>query len=197
MSHVAQQNLPTDFELREGEAIGIRVPDTTVLIQGKDAGRGVLLVTSQRIAWLSQVGASFTLSYLSIVLHALSTDPRTCERPCLYCQVKGDTQLVAANGQACGTAPSGSDEAIEDSEEPSDYDAMVELKFIPDDSSCLQQVFSVMSEMAALHPDPESAVLDGDEDELFDEAALRRQGWEFVENEGRDATGGGTIDDEA
>ncbi|XP_026194211.1 methylosome subunit pICln [Cyclospora cayetanensis] len=159
MSHVAQQNLPTDFELREGEAIGIRVPDTTVLIQGKDAG--------------------------------------TCERPCLYCQVKGDTQLVAANGQACGTAPSGSDEAIEDSEEPSDYDAMVELKFIPDDSSCLQQVFSVMSEMAALHPDPESAVLDGDEDELFDEAALRRQGWEFVENEGRDATGGGTIDDEA
>lgn len=32
-----------------------------------------------------------------------------------------------------------------------------------------------MSEMAALHPDPDSGALDGDEDELFDEATLRQQ----------------------
>lgn len=32
-----------------------------------------------------------------------------------------------------------------------------------------------MSEMAALHPEPDSGALDGDEEELFDEAALRRQ----------------------
>ncbi|CDI81350.1 chloride channel, nucleotide-sensitive, 1A, putative [Eimeria praecox] len=138
-----------DLELQENETVGIRVPCTSIVISGKDSGCGELFVTSQRVVWLSGTGPSFALNYVNIVLHALSTDPRV--------------------------ATSESIETPEEADESADDDAVVELKFIPDDSSCLQRLFTVMSEMAALHPDPDSGTLDGDEDELFDEAALRRQ----------------------
>lgn len=189
----APQRTPSgDLELQADETVGIKVPNTSLVIRGKDAGRGVLFVTSQRVAWLSDTGASFSLSYLSIVLHALSNDPQTCDRPCLYCQIKGDALPVLASGHPFGLAASDSEEAFQDAEESANDEAMAELKFIPDDSSCLQRLFTVVSEMAALHPDPDAGDLDGDEEELFDEAALRRQGWEFVENDGDDATGGET-----
>ena len=51
----------------------------------RSAGRGVLLVTSQRVAWLSDAGASFALSYLNIVLHALSSDPRASAHVAISC----------------------------------------------------------------------------------------------------------------
>ncbi|CDJ30787.1 chloride channel, nucleotide-sensitive, 1A, putative [Eimeria mitis] len=121
-------------------------------------------------------------------------DAEACDRPCLYCQIKGEALPDLSNGNPVGFSTSDSVEAPEEAEEIADDDLMVELKFIPDDSSCLQRLFTVMSDMAALHPDPDSGALDGDEDELFDEAALRRQGWEFVENDGNDAGGNGDMD---
>ncbi|KAL8427616.1 hypothetical protein Efla_005791 [Eimeria flavescens] len=187
-----------ELQLQEGESVGLKVPNTSLVIRGKDAGRGVLFVTSQRVAWLSADGFSFALSYLSIVLHALSTDPQASARPCLYCQIKGDAlPLPVANGhQPVGVAASDSGEAMEEeaAEAAEDDEAMVELKFIPDDASCLQRLFAVVSEMAALHPDPDAGDLDGDEEELFDEAALRQQGWEFVENGGEDNAEGDSAD---
>lgn len=182
-----------DLELQDNETIGFRVPHASIFISGKDAGRGELFITSQRVAWLSDVGASFALNYVSIVLHALSTDPQACDRPCLYCQIKGEALADLSNGNPVSSSTSDSACMPEEAEECADDDAMVELKFVPDDPSCLQRLFTVMSDMAALHPDPDSATLDGDEDELFDEASLRRQGWEFVENED-DMGGSGGMD---
>ncbi|CDI77377.1 chloride channel, nucleotide-sensitive, 1A, putative [Eimeria acervulina] len=115
-------------------------------------------------------------------------------RPCLYCQIKGEALPDLSNGYPVGIATSDSVEAPEEAGESADDDVMVELKFVPDDSSCLQRLFTVMSEMAALHPDPDSGALDGDEDELFDEATLRQQGWEFVENDGDDVGEDGGVD---
>ncbi|CDJ51311.1 chloride channel, nucleotide-sensitive, 1A, putative [Eimeria brunetti] len=194
MARAPHRTTSGDLELQDNEAIGIRVPCASVVIGGKDSGRGELFVTSQRVAWLSDNGPSFALAYVSIVLHALSTDPQACDRPCLYCQIKGEALPDIPNGNPVGISTSDSAEASEDAEGVAHDDPMVELKFIPDDSSCLQRLFTVMSDMAALHPDPDSGALDGDEDELYDEAALRRQGWEFVENDGDAAGGNGGVD---
>lgn len=60
--------------------------------------------------------------------------PETCDRPCLYCQIKGDALPVLANGHPFGVAASDSEDAFHDAEESQDDDAMAELKFIPDDS---------------------------------------------------------------
>ncbi|CDJ58385.1 chloride channel, nucleotide-sensitive, 1A, putative, partial [Eimeria maxima] len=144
-----------DLELQDNETIGFRVPHASIFISGKDAGRGELFITSQRVAWLSDVEA--------------------CDRPCLYCQIKGEALADLSNGNPVSSSTSDSACMPEEAEECADDDAMVELKFVPDDPSCLQRLFTVMSDMAALHPDPDSATLDGDEDELFDEASLRRQ----------------------
>ncbi|CDJ45329.1 chloride channel, nucleotide-sensitive, 1A, putative [Eimeria tenella] len=192
--HTPHRTPSGDLELLHNETIGIKVPNTSVVIRGKLAGCGELFVTSQRVAWLADNATSFALNYISIVLHALSTDPQACDRPCLYCQIKGDALPTLANGHPSGIATSESVEAPEEDEGLADDDAMIELKFIPDDSSYLQRLFAVMSEMAALHPEPDSGALDGDEEELFDEAALRRQGWEFVENEGDDAAESDAVD---
>lgn len=47
---------------------------------------GTLFVTSRRFVWLSEETAyDFDVQY--IALHAISNDPASYEKPCLYCQV--------------------------------------------------------------------------------------------------------------
>ncbi|KAL8448230.1 hypothetical protein Emag_003998 [Eimeria magna] len=179
-----------DLLLEENESLGMKVQDISLFIRGKDAGRGVLFVTSQRVAWLSASNPSFALSYLSIVLHALSSETEGGEKPYLYCQIKGEAMPAMTNGHPVGVAASESEGGDHEDDSSNEYEPMVELKFVPDDSSCLSRLFAVLSEMAALHVD-ETAHLDGDEDELFDDAALRRQGWEFLENSGENPMGDG------
>ncbi|KAL8449053.1 hypothetical protein Emed_003405 [Eimeria media] len=127
--------------LQEDESLGMKVQNISLNIRGKDAGRGVLYVTSQRVAWLSANNPSFALSYLSIVLHALSSETEGGEKPYLYCQIKGEAMPAITNGHPVGVAASESDgcenhENHEDHEDEtsSDYEPMVELKFVPDDS---------------------------------------------------------------
>ncbi|KAL8435813.1 hypothetical protein ACSSS7_002190 [Eimeria intestinalis] len=178
----APQRTPSgDLLMQDEESLGIKVQNTSLSIRGKDAGRGVLFVTSQRVAWLSESGPSFALSYLSIVLHALSSETEGGEKPYLYCQVKGEAMPAMTNGHPVGVASSESEGGDHEDESSNEYEPMVELKFVPDDSS----------EMAALHLE-DTAHLNGDEEELFDDAALRRQGWEFLETCGENPVGDGS-----
>ncbi|KAL8275950.1 hypothetical protein Esti_000066 [Eimeria stiedai] len=184
-----------DLLLQEDESLGIKVQNISLFIRGQSAGRGVLFVTSERVAWLSESGPSFALNYLSIVLHGLSSETGcmdgfifvelmslnlgSCvflllleggEKPYLYCQVKGEALSALTNGHLAPGLEGGSHEE----ESSNDDEPMAELKFVPDDSSCLKRLFTVLSEIAASQLE-ETAHLNGDEEEIFDDAALRRQ----------------------
>lgn len=48
---------------------------------------GTLFVTSRRFVWLSEEAVyDFDVQY--IALHAISNDPESYKKPCLYCQVR-------------------------------------------------------------------------------------------------------------
>lgn len=56
-----------------------------------------------------------------------------CDRPCLYCQIKGEALADLSNGNPVSSSTSDSACMPEEAEECADDDAMVELKFVPDD----------------------------------------------------------------
>ena len=62
-----------------------------------------------------------------------------------------------------------------DDEDQESGEGMTEVRFVPDDKSKLQEMFNAMSRCQALHPDPEAAEdqedeeLDGDDEEFEDD----------------------------
>ena len=62
------------------------------------------------------------------------------------------------------STPETSDEDEDNSE------GMTEIRFVPEDKSKLQEMFNAMSRCQALHPDPEAAEDQEDEDEAEHEA---------------------------
>lgn len=79
------------------------------------------------------------LEYQKIVLHGISLDPEAFRFPCLYCQV-----------------------------EDGDAENMIEIRFVPKNSSDLQSIFEALSKCAALHPDETSDNEEGLEEPFFD-----------------------------
>ena len=63
----------------------------------------------------------------------------------------------------CRSTPETSDD-----EEQEDGEGMTEIRFIPEDKSKLQQMFDAMSRCQALHPDPEAAENQADEEAFGD-----------------------------
>ncbi|CAG8721003.1 15447_t:CDS:2 [Gigaspora rosea] len=60
----------------------------------------------------------------------------------------------------------GANRSIENQSEDEDRDEMIEMKFIPDDTSSLEAIFEALSECAALYPDKEYMEEDSD-NELY------------------------------
>jgi nucleotide-sensitive chloride channel 1A len=59
---------------------------------GDGAEEGILAVTSARICWLGKTKSiEFDVPY--IALHAVSRDPNTYPKPCLYCQLDEEEDL--------------------------------------------------------------------------------------------------------
>lgn len=125
----------------EGEADDVAIPASW-----EDWGVGELRVTSRRILWDRQTSlaaegalASFSVNVSCIALHAVSRDPDTFPRPCLYAQLLLD-DLPSATGQPA------------------------ELYFAPADPDALTPLFNAFSRAAALNPDDEDDDEDEDED---------------------------------
>ncbi|PFH36589.1 Nucleotide-sensitive chloride conductance regulator (ICln) protein [Besnoitia besnoiti] len=158
-------------ERGDEEVIAYREDDVTLLLKNDSFGAGTLYVTSKRVAWLAEPGAAsgasaeakdISIDYPSIVLHALSRDPNSGHPPCIYCQLKSDAE-----------------------EEDEDY-VIPEMRLVSASPEKLDTIFKVMSEMAALNPDPDAddGEDDDDDDFIIDADGLRGgvpPGWEFVE----------------
>ncbi|CBZ51440.1 Methylosome subunit pICln, related [Neospora caninum Liverpool] len=170
------------------EVIACRENDAALILQGENHGIGTFYVTSRRVAWLTKPDAAsagdeqrkdIAVDYPSIVLHALSRDPNSGHEPCIYCQLKSDAAA----------------------EEDEDY-VIPEMRIVPSSPEKLDTLFKVMSEMAALNPDPDADDGDDDEDDFIIEADGLREGgslpggWEIVEG-GEDGNGAGGEDRDA
>ncbi|CAG8606240.1 32834_t:CDS:2 [Gigaspora margarita] len=75
--------------------------------------------------------------------------------PCIYTQLDIDPSSLR-----------GVNRSTENQNEDEDRDEMIEMKFIPDDTSSLEAIFEALSECAALYPDKEYMEEDSD-NELY------------------------------
>ena len=80
-----------------------------------------------------------------------------------------------------------------DDEEQEDGEGMTEIRFIPEDKSKLQQMFDAMSRCQALHPDPEAAENQADE-EAFGDAGEDDEADEGIFDDAEEEENGGHED---
>ncbi|KXJ25172.1 methylosome subunit pICln [Exaiptasia diaphana] len=135
--------------------------NTQAFIDENCLGNGTLYVTEERLSWSNDEGRGFSLEYPSISVHAVCKDTSKFPHECIYCML---------------------DAPLEDCSED-DEDAKVgEVRFVPEDKESLQQIFNVLSDCQALHPDPQEEAeeeMAGFGGEYFtneDEAELTEEG---------------------
>jgi len=136
----------------------------------RPVGLGAVVVTSQRLLWLGET-RSFAFSVPSILLHAVTSDPDSYPRPCLYCQLDLDQDQ---GGLGYGDSGSDDDDSDEEGGEGAFIDSCStgELFLAPPvqapaqaetetEAGALQALFKALSDAALLCPDPD------DEDKLL------------------------------
>ena len=144
--------------LRDGEIINYHHSGLGVAFRSEDATIEdvQLFVTSQRIILLGEVVfADFDVSY--VTLHAVTRDPASYAKPCLYCQL----------------------DCEEDDDEDSVADCLMypksEMFLVPENLADLKELFDAFSHAALLNPDPpEDGEEEGDDELIYniDEVTL-------------------------
>lgn len=109
--------------------------------------------------------SNFSIEYPSIGIHAISTDPSLSPRPCLLVQVSGDLLGVGADSHSNGEMEAHDDD---DETEEDDEEKTTEIKFVPEDPSSLETLYSHMSRCQALHPDPDDSISEEDEEDDYE-----------------------------
>lgn len=112
-----------------------------------DAGLGTLYITTKNIMFYNS-NECITIDYPTITIHAISrgNNDRLVRKPCIYCQL---------------------DLTIPDQEDGADV--VPEMRLVPNDESCLDDLFLSLNECAALNPDPT-------DDQAFDDMEDSFQG---------------------
>lgn len=113
---------------------------------------GTLYVTTQQVVWLSEtdINMGYALDFLSMSLHAVSTDPETFAFPCIYIQIDNDG--------VDGSSDESEDSECEDNQNMEHTDAfslkqITEMRLGPSDPNNLNTLFNVFCECAELNPD--------------------------------------------
>ena len=148
---LAQSELLAPANMAHGsqpEEALLRVFEDVSLFMGNDAnnmGSGKLKITSNEVLWLAHKsagdldaeaadgGTEFAIEFRLIILHAICRDANAFPHPCIYCQLD-------LNNALCETSS--------------------EIRFVPADSSSLDDMFNAFSEGAALNPEEEDCELD-------------------------------------
>ncbi|KAG2426856.1 hypothetical protein HYH02_014709 [Chlamydomonas schloesseri] len=166
-------DIETDVSLTEAREVVLDTADEEELsskyqdvefVLGDDlnAGKGVLHLTTRRVVWVSSSsgGPAFALRYPQIVMHAVSRDPSSYAKPCIYLQLDEGSEDMAMGG--------GDDEEGGEGEEDAG-DVSAEVRLVPSDESKVDDMFKVLCDCAALNPDSE---VEGEGDFFFDEAEV-------------------------
>ncbi|ESW03320.1 hypothetical protein PHAVU_011G004300 [Phaseolus vulgaris] len=104
---------------------------------------GTLYITTKQVIWVSDVDKTkgYAVDFLSISLHAVSTDPEAYPLPCLYTQIDIEE----------------ADDDHSDSESnhiQQDLSNVTEMRLIPSDPTQLDTLFSIFCQCAELNPEP-------------------------------------------
>ncbi|CAH0718613.1 unnamed protein product, partial [Brenthis ino] len=142
------------------EGVLFQTPSTKLLINDQELGTATLYITENNVIWGGGVSASggssptISLLYPSISLHAIQREPS----PALYMVLNYELRLPELN------QPQGQ---IDDDDDDFDADdhPITQLRFIPQNESDLNPMYSAMSQGQALHPDPADEV---DEEDYMD-----------------------------
>ncbi|PNW75717.1 hypothetical protein CHLRE_12g538150v5 [Chlamydomonas reinhardtii] len=164
-------DIETDVSLTEAREVVLDTADEEELsskyqdvefVLGDDlnAGKGVLHLTTRRVVWVSSAagGPALALRYPQIVMHAVSRDPSSYSRPCIYLQLDEGSEDMDMGGG----------EEDEEGEEGAG-DVSAEVRLVPGDESKVDDMFKVLCDCAALNPDSE---VEGEGDFFFDEAEV-------------------------
>jgi len=166
-------------------------PNTITYINEKTLGKGKLYISESRVSWVGDAGHQFSLTYEHISLHAVSRDRSTFPNSeHLYLMI--DKKLTDSEGMPTPTSTPESSDLDDDSESDDEASDMTEIRFVPENKACLQDLFRHMSDCQALHPDPEN-----EEEEEEDIGEEEEDGGEEEEENGADAdeNNGGQFDD--
>uniref|UniRef100_A0A1I7VIR2 Methylosome subunit pICln n=1 Tax=Loa loa TaxID=7209 RepID=A0A1I7VIR2_LOALO len=195
---------------------GIRLVQgqVTAYIESECAGEGELTVAESSVTWISNIsGQGFSLTYPSIILHAISRDPNVFPEECIYmlADAKGSdigiqnteesvssAQGVTGNGTEEQAEFYGarvrngySDDADDDDDDGGDGDddkAHLAIRFSPHDKTILQNIYQQMCECQELNPD--------EGDDFSDDFAMEPE-WDFSDSksdEEEDCEGNGEGD---
>lgn len=139
-------------ELWEDETVDYKLDHVELAFQVTDKlGLGSLFITSKRLVWLSadnNKAYDFDIPYIS--LHAISRDPGTYPKACIYCQVDCEEQF----------------NDNEDDEETNEE--ITEFFIIPEEEKDLMALFEALSHAALLNPDlNDVGEMEGDDDLIY------------------------------
>lgn len=114
-----------------------------------------LFVTSSRIILIGEtIAADFDVSY--VTLHAVTRDPASYAKPCLYCQLDFEEE------EDC------------DEEEEEEVECLLypksEMFLVPENLSDLKAMFDAFSQAALMNPDPpEDGEEEGDDELIYNQ----------------------------
>ncbi|WKY06249.1 hypothetical protein Q1695_006445 [Nippostrongylus brasiliensis] len=186
---------------------GVRLtqPQVVAYMEGQSIGEGRLCVAESQVTWICRTsGLGFSLTYPSIILHAISTDLSTFPHECIYVLVDASkseprrrqdiplyTAAEARNVQDLKLADEElANEGSESGDDDDDEGAKnVVIRFVPADLSVLQQIYTEMCNCQELNPDENDDYTDedGGGDMIIDESAyesMQGDEWYTAENIG-------------
>lgn len=157
-----------------------RQPSTAAVINSRALGKGTLYIAESHLSWVNDCsGDVFSLEYRSISIHAICRDLSAYPEDCLYLLLDANIDLPGP-GQQNGDSESND----EDECDP----GVTEVRFIPEDKSSLQTMFSAMSDCQVLHPESDDSL---SEDE-YHEADDDDEEEEYEDGRGRNHANGDT-----
>ncbi|MFH4983719.1 hypothetical protein AB6A40_010428 [Gnathostoma spinigerum] len=128
---------------------GVRVIQGQVIafLEDVSCGEGTLTIAESSVTWISQTsGQGFSLTYPSIILHAVSRDQTAFPHECLYV-------LVDAGKTDLNLPPDDSSDCMDRETEDEEDVKQVQIRFVPLDRSCLPLLYRQMCECQELNPD--------------------------------------------
>ncbi|KAF8385334.1 icln-1, partial [Pristionchus pacificus] len=149
---------------------GVRLVQDQVVAYLNDApiaGEGTLAVAESAVTWISRrEGRGFSLSYPSIIMHAISTDVSSFPHEhVLVVADAGRADVRVAQQELAAGGEGGEGEGDEEESE----DGNLILRFVPSDLTALDTIYKEMAECQELNPEEEDMEEDEDEEEEGEE----------------------------
>ncbi|EPS58770.1 hypothetical protein M569_16042, partial [Genlisea aurea] len=134
------------FDTGNGEELILEQPGVAIVLGDRPPeSPGTLYISTRQVVWLSDEDRrkGYGVDFLSMSLHAVSTDPESYPSPCIYTQID--------NGDVDREMEEDSDVEGDDI---LDLSKISEMRLVPSDPNQLDTLFSVFCECAELNPDP-------------------------------------------